>query len=257
MLISIAYAQNAQNILSSRNYVYGVRPLYIPMLLGDGIQIYKTSVDSITWNSVKYTDTSSMLLPYAKISLIPTNNNQLTNGSGYLVKGNTDTLYKSITWFPTWAQVTSKPTFATVATSGSYNDLSNKPTIPSSQVNSDWNSSSGVSQILNKPTLVQQYGTSYTKEFNTKVSTNTGTNEYTVSISSASFSSIVSVQATGYYNGATSVTQPIVSIKSYSTTSVVLVIAESANTNVLIGGTIEGLTDFLKVGEVFITVKGN
>ena len=37
--------------------------------------------------------------------------------------------------------------------SGSYNDLTDKPTIPSAQVNSDWNSSSGVSQILNKPNL--------------------------------------------------------------------------------------------------------
>lgn len=68
---------------------------------------------------------------------------------------------------------------ATVATTGSYNDLSskptippaqvqadwdqsdntqvdyikNKPTIPSAQVNADWNSVSGVSEILNKPTL--------------------------------------------------------------------------------------------------------
>jgi hypothetical protein len=41
---------------------------------------------------------------------------------------------------------------ATVATSGSYNDLTDKPTIPT-QVNSDWNASSGVAQILNKPTL--------------------------------------------------------------------------------------------------------
>ena len=31
----------------------------------------------------------------------------------------------------TWSEITSKPNFATVATSGSYNDLSNKPTIPS------------------------------------------------------------------------------------------------------------------------------
>lgn len=42
---------------------------------------------------------------------------------------------------------------ATVATSGSYNDLSNKPTIPAAQVNSDWNATSGKAQILNKPTL--------------------------------------------------------------------------------------------------------
>lgn len=31
----------------------------------------------------------------------------------------------------TWSEIGSKPTFATVATSGSYNDLSNKPSIPS------------------------------------------------------------------------------------------------------------------------------
>lgn len=42
---------------------------------------------------------------------------------------------------------------STVATSGSYNDLSNKPTIPAAQVNSDWNAASGVAQILNKPSL--------------------------------------------------------------------------------------------------------
>lgn len=42
---------------------------------------------------------------------------------------------------------------ATVATSGSYNDLTNKPTIPAAQVNSDWSASSGVAQILNKPSL--------------------------------------------------------------------------------------------------------
>lgn len=42
---------------------------------------------------------------------------------------------------------------ATVATSGSYDDLTNKPTIPSAQVNSDWNASSGVAEILNKPTI--------------------------------------------------------------------------------------------------------
>lgn len=42
---------------------------------------------------------------------------------------------------------------ATVATTGSYNDLLNKPTIPAAQVNSDWNAVSGVAEILNKPTI--------------------------------------------------------------------------------------------------------
>jgi hypothetical protein len=39
----------------------------------------------------------------------------------------------------------------TVAFSGSYTDLTNTPTIPPAQVNSDWNASSGVAEILNKP----------------------------------------------------------------------------------------------------------
>lgn len=42
---------------------------------------------------------------------------------------------------------------ATVATSGNYDDLSNKPTIPAAQVNADWNATSGVARILNKPTI--------------------------------------------------------------------------------------------------------
>ena len=65
------------------------------------------------------------------------------------------------------AKILNKPTLATVATSGSYNDLTNKPTlfsgdyndltnkptIPAAQVNSDWNATSGLAKILNKPTL--------------------------------------------------------------------------------------------------------
>jgi hypothetical protein len=53
----------------------------------------------------------------------------------------------------TKSQITDFPTLATVATSGSYADLSNKPSIPSAQVNSDWNAASGAAQILNKPTI--------------------------------------------------------------------------------------------------------
>lgn len=42
---------------------------------------------------------------------------------------------------------------AAVASSGSYNDLANKPTIPAAQVQPDWNATSGMGQIKNKPTL--------------------------------------------------------------------------------------------------------
>lgn len=45
---------------------------------------------------------------------------------------------------------------APVALSGSYTTLTDKPTIPAAQVNADWNSSSGLSQILNKPRVISQ-----------------------------------------------------------------------------------------------------
>ncbi len=40
--------------------------------------------------------------------------------------------------------------------SGSYNDLTNQPTIPATQVNSDWNSVGTISAILNKPVIPPQ-----------------------------------------------------------------------------------------------------
>ena len=52
-----------------------------------------------------------------------------------------------------------KPTLATVATSGSYNDLTNKPTIPDAQVNADWNATSGMAEILNKPDIAGMQNT--------------------------------------------------------------------------------------------------
>lgn len=57
-----------------------------------------------------------------------------------------------------WSAVTNKPIFAPVATSGDYNDLTNKPS--GSQVNSDWSASSGAAEILNKPTTLAGYGIS-------------------------------------------------------------------------------------------------
>ena len=77
---------------------------------------------------------------FATVSQIPTNNNQLTNGAGYITNS-------ALNGYAQTADL------ATVATSGSYNDLSDKPTIPAVQVNADWNATSGLAQILNKPTI--------------------------------------------------------------------------------------------------------
>jgi hypothetical protein len=95
---------------------------------------------------------------------IPSKTSDLTNDSGFLTSHqsiktiNNESLVgtgniKVSTFSGSYNDLTNKPTLSTVATSGSYNDLSNKPTIPAAQVNSDWNASSGVSQILNKPSM--------------------------------------------------------------------------------------------------------
>lgn len=42
---------------------------------------------------------------------------------------------------------------ADVAHTGSYNDLTDKPELPGGQVNADWDATSGISEILNKPNL--------------------------------------------------------------------------------------------------------
>lgn len=60
-----------------------------------------------------------------------------------------------------------KAVLATVATSGDYNDLTNKPTIPAAQIQSDWTQSDNTVAdfIKNKPTL----GTAAGKDFTTTV----------------------------------------------------------------------------------------
>ena len=55
--------------------------------------------------------------------------------------------------------LSNKPNLATVATSGSYNDLSNKPTIPAAQIQSDFaqTSTSALDFIKNKPTKLSDF----------------------------------------------------------------------------------------------------
>lgn len=84
---------------------------------------------------------------------------------------------------------------ATVATSGSYNDLSNKPTIPAAQVQSNWTqtNTSAADYIKNKPTIptvnnatltIQKNGTTV-KTFTANASSNVTAN-ITTDVSSTS-----------------------------------------------------------------------
>ncbi len=95
------------------------------------------------------------------IPTVPSNLSAFQNDAGFISSQNIQQYLPEVPaqvnadWNATSgvAQILHKPTLAAVATSGSYNDLSNKPTIPAAQVNTDWNATSGIAQILNKPTL--------------------------------------------------------------------------------------------------------
>lgn len=56
------------------------------------------------------------------------------------------------------AEIMNKPSLSVVATSGAYADLSGQPTIPAAQINSDWAAASGVGEVLNKPSTLAGYG---------------------------------------------------------------------------------------------------
>lgn len=83
--------------------------------------------DELTWNSISGKPStftpSSHTHPLSGISDLQASWNALLKAapSAY------------VTRWPSWSEVTSKPSFATVATSGSYNDLSNRPSIPSAE----------------------------------------------------------------------------------------------------------------------------
>ena len=132
-------------------------------------------------NSIKdYADEQIANASTAIISKIPTTTGELTNDSGFITSDSLATVatsgsYNDLSDKPTitnvsgvndgtnwtsltigsdtyglgggssgpvnWSDILNKPTFATVATSGSYNDLSDKPTIPTktSQLDNDSN----------------------------------------------------------------------------------------------------------------------
>ena len=108
-------------------------------------------------------------------------------------------------------------TMANVAMSGSYDDLSNKPTIPS---------------------VISHYGSggtqSVTKIWSGVISPNTS-NGYSIDISSAGFSNIISAVIVAEKNSASVYSIPNVSIKSRTTSAIVVNITEanSATTTIL------------------------
>jgi len=94
-----------------------------------------------------------------EIPTVPTNVSAFTNDAGYL------TQHQSLQGYATetWVQQQGYTTF-----DGDYNSLNNKPTIPAAQVQSDWNATSGMGEILNKPSMTAETWT-FTLSNNTTV----------------------------------------------------------------------------------------
>jgi hypothetical protein len=63
--------------------------------------------------------------------------------------------------------------------SGSYSDLTNQPTIPPAQVNSDWNAVGTVAEILNKPVIPAQSSVTLTAAGNSTLTYNSVNGEFT------------------------------------------------------------------------------
>lgn len=92
--------------------------------IGSGGPMYFCVSESASTFATKFkvfTAGAATSVPWSGVTNAPTKLSQFNNDAGYLTSVPAQT----------WEGITGKPTFATVATSGSYNDLTNKPTIPS------------------------------------------------------------------------------------------------------------------------------
>ena len=106
---------------------------------------------------------------------------------------------------------------------GSYTDLTNKPTIPAAQVNSDWNASSGLGVILNKPVVPAQPSVTTASAGTAALAYNTANGQFTFTPPDlSSFATETYVTTRGY-------------ISSYTETDPVFTASAAANiTNIKI-----------------------
>ena len=99
---------------------------------------------------------------------------------------------------------------------GSYTDLTNKPTIPAAQVNADWNASSGLGVILNKPVVPAQPSVTTASAGTAALAYNTANGEFTFTPPDlSSFATETYVTTRGYISSYTE-TDPIFSASAAS-----------------------------------------
>lgn len=137
----------------------------------DRAGVSRSGTASYPVTDVQVNNTSVLDGTIAKVT-VPTNTSDLTNDSNFVADASyvhTDNNYTTteknkLSGIASGAEVNVQSDWdQTDSTKDDY--IKNKPSIPSAQVNSDWNASSGVAQILNKPTL----GTAAAKNYTTSV----------------------------------------------------------------------------------------
>ena len=130
--------------------------------------------------------------------------------------------------------------------SGSYTDLSNKPSIPAAQVNADWNATSGLGVILNKPVVPAQPSVTTASAGTAALAYNTANGEFTFTPPDlSSFASETYVTTRGYLTSFTE-TDPVFSASPASNIT---------NTKITNWDTAHGWGDHSQVG--YLTLESD
>lgn len=131
------------NVGGTTNFGTSQNPRTITFYVNDRV-IYQGNVAQ--WKRLPASEVRTVNGQSGDVTLNGTNVNYSAASNSPTLKDKIDTVEGYAKTQSDWGQtntsaidfIKNKPSLATVATSGSYNDLSNKPTIPAAQIQSDW-----------------------------------------------------------------------------------------------------------------------
>lgn len=145
------------NVGGTANFGTSQNPRTITFYVNDRV-IYQGNVAQ--WKRLPASEVRTVNGQSGDVTLNGTNVNYSDANNSPTLKDKIDTVEGYAKTQSDWGQtntsaidfIKNKPSLATVATSGSYNDLSNKPTIPAAQIQSDWTQTNSSSKdfIKNK-----------------------------------------------------------------------------------------------------------
>lgn len=150
--VNIAVPTKVSDLTNDSGFISGITSSMVASALG--YTPYNSSNPSgyqaNVIESVKVNGTALTITSKAVDVPVPTKVSDLTNDSGYITGISSTMVVNALGYTPV-----NPSSLATVATTGSYNDLTNKPSIPAAQIQADWTQSDNTKKdyIKNKPTL--------------------------------------------------------------------------------------------------------